>query len=68
MALGAAAQVQRRREAFLFRDRVGDPEKMREIMERVAPILPFGLARRIGGDQLLLPQLQHLFDHHGGIA
>jgi len=65
MALVAAAQVQRRREAFLFatasrsREDAGDNGT-------VAPILPFGLARRIGGDQLLLPQLQHLFDHHGG--
>src|SRR6266571_1582745 len=39
---------------------------MRQIVERVAPILPFGLARRIRGDQLLLSQLQHLLDHHRG--
>jgi len=66
MALVPLRQVQRRGEALLFGNRVGYPEEVRQIMERVVPILPFDLARRIGRNQFLLPQLHHLFDHHRG--
>ena len=51
---------------MLLADRIGCSQQVRQIVERVVPFLPLGLPRRIGCDQLLLPHLQHLLDHHRG--